>query len=287
MKHKKAVLILAACVLFTWYVYCHQISSDLYIAIKNHDDTNIEKLLDKPFYNVNVPRNMWQDLFLRPGTPFQAACMHGTCDEIEQLLIHGAWVNLRIPGSDTPLCCVISGDIDKRADAVDLLIRHNANYDKLSLNGEHPLYLAASASVYDFDEETYTLKYNELNSEENLRLYKAIYKCALNKDPILESTGENTLMCAARNDNIDIVEWILENTEVDVNKKDKDGRTALFLEYIDAESNQSAEPGREIIALLLKNGADPTIRDDEGKTAYDYVKEQGASEYAELLKVGE
>ena len=87
-----------------------------------------------------------------------------------------------------------------------------------------------------------------------------------------------------RSDNIDILGWLLLNTAIDVNERDKEGRTALFLDY---DENLDTNVGCEVIKLLLRDGADPTIRDLGGKTAYDYAVEQNAWEYAELLKVEE
>jgi len=38
------------------------------------------------------------------------------------------------------------------------------------------------------------------------------------------------------------------------------------------------------LKFLLENGADKSIKDNDGKTAYDYAVENGNTELAELLK---
>ncbi|PHR56201.1 MAG: hypothetical protein COA44_08915 [Arcobacter sp.] len=61
----------------------------------------------------------------------------------------------------------------------------------------------------------------------------------------------------------------------DINRKNKDGRTAL---HIAAEAGQF-----EAVAFLLRLGADKKLLDHDGRTALNYAKLSGNKELLELL----
>lgn len=74
-----------------------------------------------------------------------------------------------------------------------------------------------------------------------------------------------------------IVELLI-NHKADVNIQDKDRRTALMHSLLEVSSE-------EALKLLIDNGANLTIRSNNGKTAFDIAKEHSCSEQTlELLK---
>jgi ankyrin repeat protein len=63
-----------------------------------------------------------------------------------------------------------------------------------------------------------------------------------------------------------------------VNDQDRFGRSALM---------DAAFKGQvKTVKFLLANGANPRLKDDDGKTAWDLAKENGHTEILPLLEVG-
>ncbi|MGO9307554.1 MAG: hypothetical protein ACLQDL_00855, partial [Spirochaetia bacterium] len=64
--------------------------------------------------------------------------------------------------------------------------------------------------------------------------------------------------------------------------RDASGRTALMWAAV-------ANPNPEVILALLKSGANPKIRSNEGKTAFDYARYnmrlKGSDAYLELYEL--
>jgi len=106
------------------------------------------------------------------------------------------------------------------------------------------------------------------------RGYADDVKASLTEDPrILSSTDElgNTLLhisCAARH--VQVVEVILvtnkKEAQAIINRKNHIGDTALH--------KASFRGHDEVVKLLLKNGADPLITNNDGKTPLDLAKSE-------------
>lgn len=64
---------------------------------------------------------------------------------------------------------------------------------------------------------------------------------------------------------------------MDLTAQDKDGRTILHYAVI--------QGNKDILKLLMCNGADPKIQDKRSRTALDYAHKQGDTELAELQKI--
>lgn len=83
------------------------------------------------------------------------------------------------------------------------------------------------------------------------------------------------LQSSVSNGRIKIVKLLLDIGYCDVNDS-SDGITVLMFAAKDSSP--------DMVKLLLDYGADKTIVDETGRTAYDYAVERGNSEIAELLK---
>jgi ankyrin repeat protein len=84
------------------------------------------------------------------------------------------------------------------------------------------------------------------------------------------SDGRNILMEAALNGAMDVVQLLVNNFPALINQGDKDGCTVLA--YADQQT--------DIMEYLLRNGADPSIQNEEGRTvlsvaAHDPVNPEG------------
>ena len=67
---------------------------------------------------------------------------------------------------------------------------------------------------------------------------------------------------------------------MDINALSADGKTPLIVYSVSKVNDRKADD----LVFLLENGADKTIKDNDGKTAYDYAVSNGNTELAELLK---
>ena len=88
---------------------------------------------------------------------------------------------------------------------------------------------------------------------------------------------EEQLHNASYEGNYEKVKELVKLRGVDVDAIDKEyGTTSLMY---------ACRERRYIIAkFLLNNGADPTIKDNEGKTAMDHAKEEGHKNIIKLLE---
>ena len=92
----------------------------------------------------------------------------------------------------------------------------------------------------------------------------------------VDSKGSNAMMGAAFRGHIDMIQCLLENANCDVNHRNLAGQTTLMM---------AALCGREdIIDLLMKYDADPSIQDAAGNRAASLAMGQGQQLLAEKLK---
>lgn len=88
----------------------------------------------------------------------------------------------------------------------------------------------------------------------------------------LPPLGWTLLHYAIEHEQIDVAEWLI-SLDFDVNAQDNNGWTPLLL-AIDIEVQAAiGSPSSELTELLLQHGADPTIKNSEGKLAMDLATE--------------
>ncbi|QOG11889.1 ankyrin repeat domain-containing protein [Arcobacter sp. FWKO B] len=111
------------------------------------------------------------------------------------------------------------------------------------------------------------------NKEEAFMILKDITK-DLN---ILDTKGQNLLFYAAANGNLRIINELLELKDIDINKKDIDGKTLLFTEEV--YSN------KELLQMLVSKGLDLKALDLNNKNVlFYYIKSKYLNvEYFEYL----
>jgi len=88
--------------------------------------------------------------------------------------------------------------------------------------------------------------------------------------------GSSALMCSASHGHLDALRTLCANGNVDINLLSRFGQTALM---------KAAQAGKlESIKILLDHGADPTVRNKQGKGAIEIAEEKGHAHVAEFLK---
>lgn len=106
---------------------------------------------------------------------------------------------------------------------------------------------------------------------------------------IAGSKGWTPLMQAAEMENLSITHLLLDKG-ADVNWPGDHGYTPLHIAVdisIDGTIQNGGRPGdepTEIIELLLRNGASPLARDDDGKTALDWAVDYHSNKVIDLIR---
>jgi hypothetical protein len=91
-----------------------------------------------------------------------------------------------------------------------------------------------------------------------------------------DDSGRSPLFYATRAGRICVIEWLVDDLDMNVNARDSDGRTPLFY---------ACEEGRTAIAkLLIARGAEPGIADSVGETPARLAEDNGYDELAAMLR---
>lgn len=183
---------------------------------------------------------------------------------IQMLASHGADINARDNHSRTALNIAASEggryvtNTEDRATVLyvllQTLVRVGADINNQTDTGETPLMTV--------------IERNEPNSVPTIEFFVMEPHTNL---ALVDNRGQTALMKASKAGNGAFVEAILRGRDVGLNLQDAGGDTALMmacrLEGYDAEDRD------RIIGALLNAGADKALTNNEGKTAYDILKE--------------
>lgn len=185
------------------------------------------------------------------------AVRKGEIDKIQQLITDGANVSHKDEDDCTPLhYAVRAGHLH----VIDELLRHGADIDAVDDWGHTPATLGS---------------YLERNE-----IVKKLLKAGANPQATGD-TGRNMLMYAASDGNIDLLKT-LQEYKLDINARDKEGRTALFWAT-------QGRPQRRYSAIqwLLDQGADPLIADVRGRQPRHIAMDEKDYPCIELLEHGQ
>lgn len=245
------------------------LKKELFYAVENNDYEAVEKLLS---YGANVNSRRFiinsvafANVVEKNDTPLIIACRNGNEDIIKLLVENGADVNLEDNYTNqTPLLQVLSGVEKNRFSLAMYLIKNGADIhavrEKYTSVFQETLYISSTD-----DEETI---------QQGFELFK--YLMSQNVDMKVYMGKGNALTHSATFGNYNVVKYLVENEYFDVNSVSDAGNTALICA---AKGNE-----KEIVELLLELNADKSMKDNDGKTAYDHAVELGHTDIAELLR---
>jgi ankyrin repeat protein len=193
--------------------------------------------------------------------PLHLASLYGSAEGIKSLLAGGAEINIRDTDGNTPLHIAA---LYRHPENLDEILKANPDIDAKNIEGCTPLHLAVRRP----DNE---------KAIELLLQYGADVNIAgpAGRNALLESVGSYQKEYIA----------LLVSNGVDIDSQDNDGNTALHYQMINVLKNKLYLPrGKAIVKILVEEGADPHIRNNEGKSPMDLAMESGEDELISLLK---
>lgn len=186
-----------------------------------------------------------------------AAVEQGNAEEVIRLLTEGADVNARDKGKRTPI--LVAAQHQHYA-LVRQLATHGADIDAQDNKCFNPF--------------LYGCIHNDLTL---VQLMVAL-GTDLNR---LTRFGGNGLTPAAEKGHEEIVRFLLENTDINVNLTNTVGWTALIEAII---LNDGGEKMQRIVRLLLAHDADPRMTDEWGVSPLELAKRKGYHEIAAIIE---
>jgi len=261
------------------------------------------------------------DRYLR--TPLHAASRHGALEVAEYLIAQGANLHARDEGGNTPLHLAATYGYEKIVERLaaltaDLQEVNNDGLAPLALAvyyGNRPsagalLYRKADPNVRDRDGNT-ALHTAAMSGQTEMVREILQYQ----RDVEVKNKAGQTplLLSAKKNNNQETIGHLLDRGAdlkavdetgknaflssspgnwsyllqkgADVNSRDRDGNTALHLRLaMSLQFKQMGPPPLDLIRLLLNAGADPTLKNNDGKSPMDLALEIGSKGLIELLK---
>jgi ankyrin repeat protein len=91
--------------------------------------------------------------------------------------------------------------------------------------------------------------------------------------------GGIAIIPASERGHVEVVQWLLENTDINVNHVNNLGWTALLEAII---LSNGGPRHQQIVALLIKHGADVNLADKDGVTPLAHARQRG---YADIERV--
>jgi ankyrin repeat protein len=194
-------------------------------------------------------------------TPLILASMYGDAASIASLLAGEAKINIRNPEGNTPLHITA---IYRNHDNLDEILKADPEIDAMNPEGYTPLHLAVRRS--------YNVQVVELLLQHDADLN------------IPDPTGKNALLASVGSNQKDYIRMLVSKG-IDINSRDDDGNTALHYPLSNVLRDKRYLPySITIVAVLLEEGADPRIKNKEGKSPLDLAEESGENELIDLLK---
>jgi ankyrin repeat protein len=193
--------------------------------------------------------------------PLYLASLFGNPESIKLLLASGAKTNIRDANGNTPLHIAV---LYRRPENLDEILKVNPDIDVTNGEGYTPLHLAVRRP----DNEKAIEHLLQQGADVNI------------PDP----TGRNALLVSVGSNQKEYIS-LLVSKGIDINSQDDNGNTALHYPLSNVLRDKMYLPySTEIVKILLEEGADPHIRNNEGKSPMDLAVESGENELINLLK---
>ena len=187
--------------------------------------------------------------------------MSNNIDMIKMALDNGANINYK----DNPESAINFAVMRGHLEAVDFLIKNGARLDTGSIGSGRDNMTNLMLAVYNYD---YPMTQLLIKAGENINAVNYSGNTALTLHLLGVAPKANMVKA-------------LVDAKANVNKANRDGMTPLML--FSAFSGKSNGAEIECLQILLNAGADPSARDNHGKTALDYAIERNNIEAINIL----
>ena len=249
------------------YDYNQGYAQALIRAIRDFDDEKLNRLLENP---KNIDSTSDIRILILDGdnhNPLQEAAAIGNYNAVVALVEAGANVNFINPTTDfTPLLSALITSKSNRITIANYLIDHGADVHHKPNQGGTGNALAESIDYVGIDiEESYALFLRLIN---------------LGCDPYVRTNPGNIFLKSAASGNKLIMVYLMENDLFDVNVLNDGGYSALmYLARV-----YLGQVTLDMIQILIDYGANKTLVNEDGMTAFDYALETGNTELIGLLR---
>lgn len=234
-------------------------------AIEKNDLIELSHLLEK-----NVSKNKKPHLIGFDRKNDQALLVAsdlGNVEAVKLLVEHGASVNVVGTNGETPLLMAVKSHHKTKYDIIYYLIEKGADINKTN---------AAHRSA--ICELLYTSKTNDTLERFELFQYLLNHRA----DIYDTSPFGCILFDACVNNDIQIVKYLFENYHLDINMQSKKYKnTKVYNESLLMMTTY--RDSLEVCVYLIEKGIDKTLKDSNGKTAYDLAIENHSNKVLEIL----
>ena len=194
-------------------------------------------------------------------TPLHLASLYGNPESIRLLLAEGADMGIDDRQGNTPLHIAA---LYRNHQNLEEILKGNPDIDPVNDEGNTPLLLAV----------------RQMENEEvigQLLLHGADAN-------ITDRTGKNALLLSVSSNRKEYI-GIFLSKGISIRSQDEDGNTVLHYPMHNVLRNKMFLPlSKEIAKILMDEGADPYIKNKEGKSPMDLAVESGEEELIDVLK---
>ncbi len=311
MEKSKKILKIVVVLLISLVVY-RILEHDQYVklldAIKEHDNQKVERILRWNYFDLDKQSGHFPWAWLPESddcySPLETACKYGNYKAAKMLIKKGADAGRVQEEHFSLLYLSMESTESDDFNLIKLLVQNGADPNGApddDHDGSSSLencarmdcgdyyynnYLSTTGSWEEELKKRYEANYDEKKAVMITNIYHYLDERIQNyNNPEEQITGATPMHWAANFQNMALIQYLIDQGRYRVNDKDHDGQTCLhYLVRFEKPNEYNKKWKEDTLVLLINNGADPTIKDKEGKTPYDYAVENKDDYLAGLLK---